>query len=126
EIHLDAVNRQGVTQRHQVRGALGALDTGDARDRQGIALGYAATAQRGDHRGRDEYASGRRGRPGGEVLGRHVDHPGRALVVDVGQLRPVGRRPGHYSRRRSSRTVSTTWPAATSVTCSGTTIKALA
>ena len=50
-----------------------------------VALGYAVAAQQRDDLGRDEHPAGRRGLAGGDVLARHVDHPGRAGLVDVGE-----------------------------------------
>jgi hypothetical protein len=91
EVDRHARERQRVAQRDQVGRALGALDGGDARDADHVALlRLAAGHQR--QRGRQHAdAAGGAGHAVGLGLGRHVHHVGLALGVEVGQRGGLGR-----------------------------------
>jgi hypothetical protein len=67
-------------------GALRGHDAGDAGRGQGVALGQAVGAQQLHHLGGGVQDSGGHGRPGGLLLAGDVDHAGRAVGVQVGEL----------------------------------------
>src|SRR5207342_135283 len=90
---------------------------GQAGDGERVSLGYAGPAQQGDHLRRHHDPAGRDGLASRDVLAGHVDHPGRAGLVDMGQT-------FHHQNSSSSGTTVTVSPASTEVTDSGTTISA--
>jgi hypothetical protein len=85
EIHRHARDRQRVAQRHQVGGALGALDGGDARDADHVALLRLPLGdeREGGRQHADEAAGARHAVR--HVLGCDVDHMGLAGGVEMGQ-----------------------------------------
>src|SRR5438309_10268160 len=112
------MDRDRVTQWHQIRRALRRHDPGDSRDRQRIALGQLAVAQQSNDLSVDDDAAARSRRTNGDVLARHVDHARITTRVQVGEFT--------QRCRRSSSIVDTMDPASSSVLASGTTTRALA
>src|SRR5439155_19612029 len=74
-----------MAERHELRGALGGLDAGDAGRPDHVALRRVAAPDRVGRLGRDANDGGRPRAPVGHVLAADVHHPGAARVVDVAQ-----------------------------------------
>src|SRR5699024_1897654 len=94
EFDVRTVHRDGVTQRHQIRGAFGALDTRDPGDRQRVPLRHLAGTKCRDGLRREQYPSRGRGRPRADALPGNIDHarrPGRVEVGERGRVAGVPR-----------------------------------
>ena len=86
-------------------------------------LGTPSPAQQLDHLGRDQHPAGRGRRPRGDVLAGHVDHPGGAGLVDVGE--PAARQSAIRTPRRAASTCTVLARGAPRSRPRGTTISAL-
>ena len=86
EIDRDRVEGERVAQRDQLAGLLGGHDPGDPRRGEDVALGPAAVAHRGERFGGHADLAGRGRRARRLRLAANVDHPRRALVVEMREL----------------------------------------
>src|SRR5262249_17773375 len=87
EGHLDTGDGQRVTQRNQVRSALGRHDSGHLSNREHITLGNATAGnQPGGLRAHADHCP-RRGLATGDVLLGYIDHPRPTAFVEMCELR---------------------------------------
>jgi hypothetical protein len=102
EVDRHARDRQRVAQRHQVGGALGALDGGDARHADHVALLRLARGHQreGGRLHADEAGGARHAVRLG--LGRDVDHVGLALGVEMGERGVMAQQQGGNGRCHDS------------------------
>ncbi len=102
-----------MAERDEVRCPFRPHDAGDPRHAQSVALGHLTGAQQLDDLAGQQHPPGGGGGADADVLGRHVDHPRGPGLVQMGEL-------------THSLITCTSAPAGTSVTSSGTTIRASA
>src|SRR5215208_1124590 len=99
ELDVNGGQAQPVTERYESWRLLGRHHTGDPGSVQHVALGQSRLAQQLYRLGRHAHDSPGDGGALHHGLLPHVDHPGRALAVEVrkGHLPPFGRRE-HFSK----------------------------
>ncbi len=83
QVHLG--QRKRMAERHQFRGALGRHDAGHLGHRQHVALGQSLLLSRRRVSGAIHTRAPTRATRPWRCLAAHVDHPGLAALVDVGQ-----------------------------------------
>ena len=82
---LDTTDRERMTQRDQVGGALGGHDPSYSGNRERVSLGNTLTPEQLDDCRAELHPTACRGSSRGDLLGSDVDHARRAGVIDVSE-----------------------------------------